>query len=112
MNRRLSFLIVAAIVLVALVGVEAQSSGMPRIGVVAAPSAESLMGAGFFQGLSDLGYTNGRNVIIEWRSSGGNADVLCPSHAHCGVRGEATAAGDRAVAMVSRGGWSYVLRDQ
>ena len=73
--NRLSFLAPVAILLVAAVTVEAQSPGkIPRIGVVAAPSAESPFVAGFFRSLRELGYTNGRNVIIEWRSSGGNAE--------------------------------------
>ena len=73
--NRLTFLAAVALVLVAPVAVEAQAPGkIPRIGVVSGGPAESPFVAGFFEALRELGYATGRNVIIEWRSSGGNAD--------------------------------------
>jgi putative ABC transport system substrate-binding protein len=49
-----------------------------RIGVLAGrqalESAESPRGVSFRQGLRDLGYVEGQNIVLEWRSSGGQAE--------------------------------------
>jgi putative tryptophan/tyrosine transport system substrate-binding protein len=51
-----------------------------RIGVLggrqAVASAESPGGASFRQGLRALGYVEGQNIVIEWRSSGGQVERL------------------------------------
>jgi putative ABC transport system substrate-binding protein len=58
----------------------ARSERMYRIGILANipladPEGAPLWGA-FLQGLQPLGYTEGRNVTIEWRVSGGKYERL------------------------------------
>jgi putative ABC transport system substrate-binding protein len=47
---------------------------MPRVGVLS-PSADSFLSV-FKQGLRELGYIEGQNIIIEYRSAEGRADRL------------------------------------
>jgi putative tryptophan/tyrosine transport system substrate-binding protein len=51
---------------------------IPRIGFLAgvSPSAVSARIEAFRQGLRELGYVEGKNIVIEWRSSEGKADRL------------------------------------
>ena len=55
-----------------------QSEGMPRIGVLMSVTADDPEGkarfAAFQQGLQQLGWTDGRNVLIEIRWAGGKTD--------------------------------------
>ena len=55
-----------------------QPTKIPRIGFLAAVSlsANSARFEAFRQGLRELGYIEGKNIIIEWRSSEGKADRL------------------------------------
>jgi putative ABC transport system substrate-binding protein len=55
-----------------------QPTKIPRIGFLAAVSlsANSARFEAFRQGLRELGYMEGKNIIIEWRSSEGKADRL------------------------------------
>jgi len=55
-----------------------QPTKIPRIGflVTSALSANSGRTAAFRQGLRDLGYVDGKNIVIEWRSAEGKADRL------------------------------------
>jgi putative ABC transport system substrate-binding protein len=57
---------------------EAQSMGkIARIGyLTTAESADPSMNKAFRQGLRDLGYVEGRNVVIESRSAHGKAERL------------------------------------
>src|SRR5262245_32997272 len=69
--------IVTIVFVLALVGMraEAQQPGrLPRIGFFldGPPSALSGRIEGFRQGLRDLGYVEGKNILIEWRSAEGN----------------------------------------
>ncbi|HET8562869.1 MAG TPA: ABC transporter substrate-binding protein [Candidatus Binatia bacterium] len=68
------------VLLVGCVGMaEAQQPGkVPRIGFLAAltPSAISDRLEAFRQGLRDLGYVEGKNIVIEWRYAEGRADRL------------------------------------
>jgi putative ABC transport system substrate-binding protein len=69
-------------IIVALVGLgtvaEAQQpKKVPRIGIVSAtgdPSNPGLYVEGFRQGLRDLGYIEGKNILIEYRSAEGKSD--------------------------------------
>jgi putative tryptophan/tyrosine transport system substrate-binding protein len=59
--------------------VEAQESKLPRIGYVSGrgdPSTPGSSIAVFRQGLRDLGYTEGKNVLIEYRSAEGKLDQV------------------------------------
>jgi len=72
--------ILAAVVLLAL-GVKAeaqQSTKVPRIGYLggATPSAVSDRIEAFRQGLRELGYIEGENLVIEWRPAEGKFDRL------------------------------------
>ena len=51
-----------------------QPTKVPRIGVIGGQDAPAW--EGFRQGLRELGYVDGRNVTIDWRWSGGNAERL------------------------------------
>ena len=55
-----------------------QPTKVPRIGYLAANSflANAARIAGFQQGLRELGYVEGKNILIEWRSAAGNPDRL------------------------------------
>jgi putative ABC transport system substrate-binding protein len=55
-----------------------QTGKLPRIGWLGGPSRESAQPfvRVFQQGLKDLGWVEGRNIIIEWRFAGGNAERL------------------------------------
>ncbi len=53
----------------------AQSAGrVPRIGLIGDQSPDEPRIAGFHQGLRDLGYVEGRNILIEHRFAHGKAD--------------------------------------
>jgi putative ABC transport system substrate-binding protein len=51
---------------------------LPRIGWLwnFAPETNLSLRDGFIQGLRDYGYVDGQNVVIDFRESGGNADLL------------------------------------
>src|SRR5215813_11328849 len=74
----LRFLVV--LLLVALcTSVEAQQQKkIPRIGFLSAtsPSTISARTDAFRQGLRDLGYVEGKNIVIEWRYAEGKMDRL------------------------------------
>jgi putative ABC transport system substrate-binding protein len=55
-----------------------QSQKVPRIGYLsaAAPAVASPLGEAFRQGLRQLGYVEGRNIVIEWRYAEGSAERL------------------------------------
>jgi putative ABC transport system substrate-binding protein len=57
---------------------EAQQPTNPRIGFLSASSAAALSSRieAFRQGLRELGYVEGKNIVIEWRSAEGKLDRL------------------------------------
>ena len=58
---------------------EAQPTGkVPRIGWLGGPTRESAQAfvQPFEQGLKDLGWVEGQNIVIEWRFAGGRAERL------------------------------------
>src|SRR6266481_7058071 len=72
--------ILVVVVLLALgVMAEAQQPGkVPRIGFLGATSASSVADRteAFRQGLLELGYIEGKNIVIEWRYADGKAARL------------------------------------
>ena len=78
MISRRTFLASGAAVLAAPVVAEAQQPGkVPRIGVVLTLySSPEGAPEGFKDGLRELGYIEGQNVVIEWRSAAGKYDQL------------------------------------
>ena len=54
-----------------------QKNRLPRVAFLTSTSLEhSPTAEGFRQGLYDLGYVEGRNIIIEWRSSHGKSELF------------------------------------
>ena len=78
MNRRTFLAGTGALLLAAPLGAEAQQAAkVPRIGwLVANLAGKSHMTEAFLQGLRDLGYVAGRNVVIETRDAEGKLERL------------------------------------
>jgi len=55
-----------------------QPTKMPRIGFLAGPSVSAQLSRteAFQQGLRELGYVEGKNILIEWRNADGKLDSL------------------------------------
>ena len=68
----IAFMLVAA----GAVASAQQPAKIPRIGYLTNTplSAESGLREAFQQGLRELGYVEGKNIVIEWRSGEGNRD--------------------------------------
>jgi putative tryptophan/tyrosine transport system substrate-binding protein len=56
--------------------VEAQQTKVPRIGVLGTGTAQSQRREAFRQGLRDLRYVEGQNIVIEYRHAEGNVERL------------------------------------
>jgi len=72
-------ILVAVILLTVAVLTEAQQpTKVPRIGFLIASSraVNAAREEAFLQGLRDLGYLEGKNIVIEWRSAEGKLDRL------------------------------------
>jgi putative tryptophan/tyrosine transport system substrate-binding protein len=72
------FLVLLAL-LAAPLAAEAQQAGkVPRIGWLGGPTRESAAPyvRAFQRGLTDLGWVEGQNIVIEWRFAGGRAERL------------------------------------
>lgn len=80
MKRPAALSILDAFVLLACaVTAEAQQAGkVPRIGYLSGspPSSIAEHNEAFRQGLRELGYMEGKNIVIEWRSAEGKGDRL------------------------------------
>src|SRR5215831_7996972 len=79
MSRKLVCVALVALLLTFSIPVEAQQPvKIPRIGYLAANSfsAFSARIEAFQQGLRDLGYVEGKTIVIEWRSAEGKLDSL------------------------------------
>jgi putative tryptophan/tyrosine transport system substrate-binding protein len=77
----LSILFVMVLLALAVVAQAQQPKKIPRIGFLIArsPSANAPRIEAFRQGLRELGYVEGKNIVIEWRFWEGKADRLPPS---------------------------------
>jgi putative ABC transport system substrate-binding protein len=79
MIRKLSFWLVTTTVLMTVANVEAQQSAkIHRIGILelASPAASASQLKAFQQGLRELGYLEGKNIILEYRYADGKLDRL------------------------------------
>jgi len=77
MNKTLITLLSITVLLSTVSPAEAQQPAkIPRIGFQLDSPASAVAGRieGFRQGLRELGYTEGKNIIIEWRSSEGKLE--------------------------------------
>ena len=74
----LSILFVMVLLALAVVAQAQQPKKIPRIGFLIArsPSANAPRIEAFRQGLRELGYVEGKNIVIEWRFWEGKADRL------------------------------------
>src|SRR5262249_354853 len=79
MKRRLMLLVIVVVTAAQGISAEAQQpTKLARIGflIAACRSAISARTEVFQQGLRELGYVEGKNIVIEWRSSEGQLDRL------------------------------------
>src|SRR5262245_28997945 len=73
-----SILVAALLLALGLIAEAQQPKKVPRIGYLA-PTSLSVNAArieAFKQGLNELGYVEGKNIVIEWRSAEGKLDRL------------------------------------
>ena len=78
-SKRILGLALFAVLFTLCVSAQAQQMGkIPRIGYLDGVSLSAIAGRieAFKQGLRDLGYTEGKNILIEWRPAEGKADRL------------------------------------
>ena len=70
----LSILFVVLLLAVAVIAEAQQPRKVPRIGFLAAASTSAVAARieAFRHGLRELGYMEGKNIVIEWRSAEGN----------------------------------------
>ena len=79
MRRKFFDLALGAMLLAVCFPAQAQQpTRIPHIGILTtfSPSVVSARIEGFRQGLRELGYVEGKNIVIEWRSASGNNDRL------------------------------------
>jgi ABC-type uncharacterized transport system substrate-binding protein len=79
MKNKITILTLCAILLALSFPVEAQQpKKIPKIGFLSAPSrsAQSARYEAFRQGLRELGYIEGKNIVIEWRYAEGKLERL------------------------------------
>jgi putative ABC transport system substrate-binding protein len=77
MKQLFPILLIVAVVIVAALAQAQQPTKIPRIGFLAAtPSGSSDRTETFRQGLRELGYVEGKNIIIEYRRAEGKFDRL------------------------------------
>ena len=71
-------LLTVVLLAVSVIAEAQQPKKVPRIGFLGASSASVLAARieAFRQGLRDLGYVEGKNIVIEWRSAEGKLDRL------------------------------------
>jgi len=79
MNRKITAFTLCAMLLALCASAAAQqSTKIPRIGFLSASSlsANAARTEAFRQGLRELGYVEGKNIVIDWRSAEGKAGRL------------------------------------
>ena len=78
MKEKIFLLIISTFILTAVNSTSAQQTAksIPRVGFISASNADSTMFDAFQQGLRDLGYVEGKNIVIEHRYAEGRLDRL------------------------------------
>jgi putative tryptophan/tyrosine transport system substrate-binding protein len=77
MNKKILISILAVVVLAFVYTAEAQQpKKVPRIGYQSASSSGENNEEAFRQGLRELGYVEGQNIVIEWRFAEGKPDQV------------------------------------
>src|SRR5213593_3047304 len=79
MKKKITVLTLCATLFALCLPAEAQQpTKIPRVGYLAANSLSDISARieGFRQGLRELGYVEGKNIVLEWRSSEGKFDRL------------------------------------
>ena len=71
-----SILVAAALHTFAVITEAQQPAKAPRIGYIAPTGPENTNYAAFLRGLRDLGYIEGKNILVEYRSMEGNRDRI------------------------------------
>ena len=73
-----SILVAVVLLAVAVIAEAQQPKKVPRIGYLAPQSLSALVARteAFRRGLRELGYVEGKNIVIEWRSAEGKQDRL------------------------------------
>src|SRR6202795_3524766 len=73
-----SILMAVALVAIGVIAESQQPTKVPRIGYLGfgSPSAVAARSEAFRQGLRELGYVEGKNIVIEWRSAEEKLDRL------------------------------------
>ena len=77
MNKKIVGVVLATVIPAFFHLAEAQQpTKIPRIGVLSAVSLSAMVARveAFRQGLRDLGYVEGKNIVIEWRSAEGKSE--------------------------------------
>jgi putative tryptophan/tyrosine transport system substrate-binding protein len=77
-KRREFIAVLGGVAVWPLVARAQQPRSVPRVGYLgySPPSLEQNLVGALRQGLRDLGYVDGQNIAIEYRTAGGNADRL------------------------------------
>jgi putative tryptophan/tyrosine transport system substrate-binding protein len=78
MKNSLSILLIIAVVVVGAIAEAQQPKKVPRIGYLGAASLSAIPKRieAFRQGLRELGYVEGKNIVIEYRWAEGKLDRL------------------------------------
>jgi putative ABC transport system substrate-binding protein len=76
MKKAITLFILAMLILALFHPVHAQKQATQRIGVLYLGAPPNANLDAFIQGLRDLGYIEGKNILIEYRFAEGNADRL------------------------------------
>jgi putative tryptophan/tyrosine transport system substrate-binding protein len=71
-----SILVVVVLLAVAVIAEAQQQTKVPRIGFLAAIGSTTERKDAFRQGLRELGYAEGKNIVIEWRFAEGKRERL------------------------------------
>src|SRR5262245_33044195 len=80
MTRKIFYVVLGALFFALCDSVDAQQLGkVQRIGYLNEGSFEKLREEAFRQGLRELGYEEGKNIVIEWRYGQGKPDPASAS---------------------------------